>query len=106
MATLYSDRLYAGVIASGVYTTLFTVPAGKRYVVRAVAITNATAGTISVLLHFPVAATFLAKVGPILATDSSSFLSTRHVVPPGESVEAFGVGGAAHVVVSGYVLDI
>lgn len=105
--TTYSSRLWRGeiLVATGA-AVIFTVPAGKRVVVRDVS-GHFTAGTTPALLLHAVSANI-----PFLRVSASTVpggfqWTGRQVIHEGENcyTSILGTGGAARFTVSGYVLD-
>ena len=108
MADVYSTRFIAALVTVTAATqpTLvdnYTVPSGKRAVVRSIYATAVGSGT-SVAAVTIQGLSYLFR-SSALAAGASSSLECNQVVNAGEVISAFAESGEAYVTVSGFLLD-
>ncbi len=103
MATLRATQLFEGTASSGSFVTKYTVPTGKRIILRDSAFSNTT-GT-STLVLLAVNGNTIAST--TLAGSASSELSHWIVLNAGETLDiATGGGRTVNVILSGYLLFV
>lgn len=103
MATIYTTRLYAGIISAGGATGLYTAPSGGRVIVRdvvAVALSSSSnTGYISVPGGIPIA------FYDGLAQYVTAHFEGRQVLDPSEELSFNLISGEFSLLVTGYVLN-
>lgn len=101
----YSERFMLGQSAAAGVVDSFTVPAGKRAIVRCVTYADATAtgtGSIGALV---LPGSVFAVIGSVAGAQSVERTELHIVLEAGETVSVFKVGGSLFWSVSGYLLD-
>jgi hypothetical protein len=97
---LYSERLFRGESPTGNY--FYTIPAGKRAVVRVIELRNGATAVANVVVGFN--GTYCYQVS-LPASGGSLHIDTRQVLYAGEQL-AMSVNGAATAwYISGYLFD-
>lgn len=99
--TVYSTLFYLGAPANG--ATLYTVPAGKKAVIRDWDVRNvsSTAGLMGLSVG-----TTAPLLSPSLALNATFHLTTRWVLSAGDVLKAVVSAGTPHYQVSGYLFDV
>jgi len=103
MATVYSTRAYAGVLAVGTHASVLTVPAGKTLVLRDISASPDTGTTSSLLIILPAIAVVASLVG--ITAAAPGHWEGRVVFNAGEGVTLVVGGGQLEIYMGGYLLD-
>ncbi len=101
----YSERFAVGDVTSGTLSTLYTVPTGKRAIVRQLTFMDATGGGTggTVALVGPGTSDFLLTGSPLGA--ASVHLDGLHLVfYAGENIRLYRLSGSVFYSVHGYLL--
>jgi hypothetical protein len=104
VALLHATQLYSGTITSTapVYPTLFTVPAGERYIVRSAVMRNLLAANQQIVLIANGLAVFTIVLTSGGAAGGSFEWTPWLVMTPGQTMQAHGASATGfNLIVSG-----
>lgn len=101
----YTERFYAGTPPASTYTTLFTVPSGRRWIVLNIDVTGASTGS-SLYGFFVSGVTGYFWWASQAGTTGLSQWRGRLAVNQGESLEVLASASTATVYVTGYDLSL
>lgn len=108
--TVHSTQLGHGTAITTAGSVIYTVPAGKRAIVKSVALLNLYAGTNRVLVNFTLAAggsVYLATtLGAFASATESIQLNTWVVLNPGDKIEIDPGSGNVTAIASGAELTL
>lgn len=107
MALLHATPLYKGNVSSSGFVTLYTVPAGKRVVLRSVNIYNTTATITAAILGVNSGILFNRSLAVAGAAGADTYWAGWIVLGPGDVIQgATGSSRTCFYAVSGSIYDI